>query len=186
MIGQLPKKLNIGGKDRAIRSDFRVAILIFQAFNDTELTDQEKAIVMIKCLYEDFDHILYEEYQEAAEKAVWYLDGGNTDDKKPLAKKVMDWEQDEQMIFSAVNKVAGYETRAIKYLHWWTFLGLFNEIGEGILSTVINIRHKKNRGRKLEKHEQEFYRENKQLIDLKTRYTAEEQAEIDYYNKILG
>lgn len=186
MIGQLPKKLNINGKDRAIRSDFRVAILIFQAYNDMELTDQEKAMVMIKCLYEDFDHILYEEYKEAAEKAVWFLDGGNTDDKKPLAKKVMDWEQDEQIIFSAVNKVAGYETRSTEYLHWWTFLGLFNEIGEGILSTVINIRHKKNRGKKLEKHEQEFYRENKQLIDLKTRYTAEEQAEIDYYNKILG
>jgi hypothetical protein len=186
MIGQLPKKLNINGIDRAIRSDYRVAIVIFQAFNDAEMTDQEKARTMIECLYENFESIPCEDYQEAAEKAVWYLDGGNTDDNKPLAKKVMDWEQDEQIIFSAVNKVAGYETRAVEYLHWWTFLGIFNEIGEGILSTVINIRHKKNRGKKLEKHEQEFYQNNKNLVELKTRYTAEEQEEIDYYNKILG
>ena len=51
MIGRLPKELNVNGIDRAIRSDFRVALLIFQAFNDPELSDQEKAWVMLDCLY---------------------------------------------------------------------------------------------------------------------------------------
>lgn len=185
MIGHLPKKLNINGIDRAIRSDFRVALLIFQACADPELSDEEKATVMVECLYED--EIPLKDYQEANEKASWFLDGGNSlDDKQGQAKKVMDWEQDEQIIFSAVNKVAGYETRVQEYIHWWTFLGFFNEIGEGLLSSVINIRQKKNKGKKLEKYEQEFYRENKSLIDIKQRYTAQEQAEIDYYNKLLG
>jgi hypothetical protein len=188
MIGRLPKELNINGTDRAIRSDFRVALLIFEAFNDPELSDQEKAIVMLDCLYEDLDSIPVEDYQAAHEQAVWFLDGGGSteDNSKQQAKKVLDWQQDEKIIFSAVNKVAGFETRAVDYMHWWTFLGYFNEIGEGLLTTVINIRQKKNKGKKLEKYEQEFYRENKSLIDIKTRYSEEEQAQKDYLNKLLN
>ena len=188
MIGRLPTTLNINGVDRVIRSDFRVALLIFQAFNDPELSEQEKARVMMECLYEDVDSIPFNDYQEAYDKAVWFLDGGTIeeDTKYRTSKKVIDWEQDEQMIFSAVNKVAGKETRAAEYIHWWTFLGYFNEIGEGLLSTVINIRQKKNKGKKLEKYEQEFYRENKSLIDIKTRLSAEEQAEKEYLERLLN
>ena len=187
MIGQLPRKLNVNGVDRAIRSDFRVALLIFQAYNDPELSDQEKARAMMECLYEDHEGISYENYQEAYDKAVWFLDGGTVDEdsKHQRAKKVMDWEQDEQMIFSAVNKVAGHETRAVEYLHWWTFLGFFNEIGEGLLSTVINIRQKKNKGKKLEKYEQEFYKENMSLIELKNKLPPSEQERRDKINKLL-
>jgi transcription initiation factor TFIIIB Brf1 subunit/transcription initiation factor TFIIB len=71
-------------------------------------------------------------------------------------------------------------------MHWWTFLGYFNEIGEGLLSTVISIRQKKNKGKNLEKYEQEFYRANKSLIDIKARLTPEEQAEKEYFEKILN
>ena len=188
MIGRLPKSLNVNGIDRAIRSDFRVALLIFQAFNDQELSEQEKAWVMLDCLYVDLENIPPEDYQSAHDQAVWFLDGGiqEGETKYRASKKVLDWEQDEQIIFSAVNKVAGKETRAVDYMHWWTFLGYFNEIGEGLLSTVINIRQKKNKGKRLEKHEQEFYRENKTLIDIKTRLTPEEQAEKEYFEKLLG
>jgi hypothetical protein len=189
MIGRLPTALNINGIDRAIRTDFRVALLIFQAYNDPELNDQEKARVMLECLYEDMWSIPATDHQEAHDKAIWFLDGGkyqDSDSKYQSSKKIIDWEQDEQMIFSAVNKVAGKETRAVEYIHWWTFLGYFNEVGEGLLSTVISIRQKKNKGKKLEKYEQEFYRENKALIDIKTRLSAEEQAEKEYLEKLLN
>lgn len=187
MIGYLPRELNINGTNRAIRSDFRNALLIFQAFSDLELSDQEKTITMLECLFEDLESIPQDDIQEALEKAKTYLDGGScsgNDSKHQQAKKVMDWEQDEQIIFSAINKVAGYETRSVEYLHWWTFLGFFNEIGEGLFTTVINIRQKKNKRKKLEKHEEEFYKDNRNLVDIKVRYTAEEQAEIDRLNKL--
>ena len=98
----------------------------------------------------------------------------------------MDWEQDEQIIFSAVNKVAGYETRAIEYLHWWTFLGFFNEIGEGLFSTVVSIRKKRNRGKKLDKTEDEFYKRNRDMINLKKRLSKKEQEELNEVNRLLG
>lgn len=188
MIGRLPTSLNINGIDRAIRTDFRVALLIFQAYADPELSEQEKQWVMLECLYEDIENIPFDDLEDAAVKAVWFLDGGmvHEDSNYNKSKKIIDWEQDEQIIFSAVNKVAGKETRAVDCLHWWTFLGYFNEIGEGLLSTVISIRQKKNKGKKLEKYEQEFYRENKSLIDIKTRLTQEEQAEKEYLEKLLN
>ena len=92
---------------------------------------------------------------------------------------MLDWEQDESIIFPAINKVAGAETRSQSYIHWWTFMGYFMEIEEGTFSMVLGIRQKKAKHKKLEKWEQEFYRNNKELCDLKKRYTEEEQAEID-------
>lgn len=181
MIGRLPTTLIIDEKEYKIRSDYRIALTIFEALEDVELNEKDKMRVMLELLYEEFPINI----EEALKKASWFLDGGKQYEEFNKTKKVMDWQQDESIIFSAVNKVAGFETREKEYIHWWTFLGYFSEIGEGLFSTIINIRQKKNKGKKLEKYEQDFYRNNKQLIDLKPRYTKEEQEEIDRLNAIL-
>lgn len=188
MIGRLPKSLKINEKEYSVRSDYRTALVIFQAYADPELSDTEKTLVMLQCLYENPEEIPRTDLEEAVRQAAWFLDGGQDmeTDRTVKAKKVMDWEQDEQMIFAAVNKVAGYEVREKEYLHWWTFLGYFNEIGEGLFSLVVSIRDKKNKGKPLEKYEKEFYQKNKGLIDLKTRYTKEELEEQEYWNRLLG
>lgn len=180
MIG-LPKELNIDGKDYPIRPNYNVALLIFEAFDNPELTNKEKIVVMLECLYVDVP----KNVDEAIQKAIWFLDGGKQYETYNCNKKMIDWVQDEQMIFSAVNKVAGYEIRERENVHWWTFLGFFNELEEGLFTTVINIRQKKANGKKLEKHEQEFYKVNKSLIDLRRKYSAEEENEICKLNTLL-
>lgn len=182
MIGVLPKSLEVDCKEYEINSDFRVALLIFQACNDNELNMQEKCRVCVECLYSDIP----ENFQKAYEKAVWFLDGGDMPKPEKSPKKMMDWEQDESIIFPALNKVAGYETREVDYLHWWSFLGLFNEVGEGLYSNVMSIRAKKTKGKKLDEWEKDFYKSHKNVIDLKVRYSAEEQEEIDYLNSLLN
>ena len=181
MIGSLPTALEIDGKEYDIRTDYRVVLTIFQAMNDPELTDEEKAMVI---LYSLFVEEVPENVQEALDKAGWFMDGGQS--FRSNEKRVMDWEQDEQMIFSAVNKVAGFETRTTEYIHWWTFLGFFNEIEEGLFSTVVHIRQKRNRGKKLDKTEEEFYKRNRELVNLKKRLSKKEQASLDEVNKLLG
>lgn len=178
MIGELPTELTVGGKKYAIRSDFRVALNIIQAMNDPDLTDSEKCFVCLKCLYADFESLPGENKQEAAEKAYWFIGGGDTP-KSEHDVKTFDWEQDESIIFPAINKAAGYETRAVKYLHWWSFLGLFGEIGEGLFSQVTYIRRKMAKGKKLDKWEKEFVREHKSLITLKTRMSEEDRRKED-------
>ena len=88
----------------------------------------------------------------------------------------MDWDQDADIIIPAINRVAGTgDVRAMPYLHWWTFLGYYMEIGESLFSNIVQIRQKKAKRKKLEKWEQEFYRENKKLIDIKAKLSEEEE-----------
>lgn len=184
MIGRLPVTLNVNGKELNIRTDFRDCLVILSAFNDTELTDYEKCTILIECLYRETVEIT--DLQEAFEKGVWFLDGGKETENDLSRPKLYDLEQDEQIIFSAINKVAGKEIRSLDYMHFWTFLGLFNEIGEGTFSTVVSIRDKKRKGKKLEKWEQEFYRHNKEMVDLKKKHTKNEEEELNEVRKLLG
>lgn len=187
MIGFLPRSLIISNVEYAINTDYRIALLIFEAFDDPDLSEREKTTVLINCLFEKPETIPFNNFQEALQKAAWFLDGGKIyEDKQQTSKKIISWSQDEQMVFAAINKVANCELRAIDYVHWWTFLGYFSEIGECLLNTVVSIRKKKNEGKKLDKTEREFYQKNKSLVDIKKKYSKTEQAERDRINAILG
>ena len=183
MIGDLPKTLLVGDKEYDIRTDYRVALRILDAYQDTELNEYEKAEVLIRCLFvEELENI--ENLEQAIKQAVWFLNGGNYDEPVNSAK-IMDWEQDEQMIFSAVNKVAGKEIRSEEYIHWWTFLGYMQEIDEGLFITVLNIRRKKATGKKLLDYEKEFYNKNSDIVKLKPKYTEKEKREKEELLKML-
>lgn len=174
MIGELPTSLHIAGMDFPIRTDFRVILRIFEAWNDPVLTDQEKCAVCLLNLYEHPERITPDIAEEAVRQAYRFCAAGQEPNDKPPVK-LFDWVQDERILFPAVNKAAGYETRALPYLHWWAFAGLLSEIGDGLFSTVLHIRAKRAEGKRLDKWEEEFARRNHGLIAL---YTDEEREEI--------
>lgn len=183
MIGELPTTLTVNGKEfEILNTDFRNALLILQAFNDTELTDQEKAFIMLDAMI-GIDNLEPSDYAEAQKQCCWYLDGGKQYKEHRQDTKLMDWEQDEQLIFSAVNHVANKELRTEKYVHWWTFLGFFNEIQDGLFSYVLMIREKKANGKKLTDSEKEYYKKHKDLIEFKKKETEEEK---EYKQDILS
>ena len=174
----LPSSLSIGGEDFSIRTDFRAILDILAAYSDPELKDDEKMLVCLSILYVDFEKIPQEHYEEAMKKAIEFIDMGQTPDDKP-SPRLMDWEHDAAVIIPEVNKNLGYEVRTSKETHWWTFLGAYMGIGDGLYSNIINIRQKRSKGKKLEKYEQEYYRENKKLIDLPAHLTEEQQKAAD-------
>ncbi len=183
MIGVLPKSLTVGGREYAINSDFRTILRIYEAFDDNELTPHEQAFVCLKNLFYDYDDIPEKDMQEAADKAYWFVGGGDMPQSEPEKTKVIDWKQDENILFPAINKTAGFEVRECEYLHWWTFLGFFGEIGEGLFSAVMNIRQKKAEGKPLESYEKDFYKKNKHLINIKTPEDIEAEDEL---NEVLA
>lgn len=184
MIGYLPKTLEIKGNNYPIRSDYRVALHILSAFNDPDVNEFNIVPIVLKCLYiNDIpEHLQLEAYN----KAIWYLNCGNNDETQTTNIKLYDWEQDEQIIFSAINKVAGKEIRELDYMHFWTFVGLFNEIGEGTFSTYVSIRNKKAHHKPLEKWEKDIYKKNRDSIVLKTKISEAKQAELDELTRIFG
>lgn len=192
MIGALPVSLEIGETEYPIRSDYRNVLQVFGALNDPELLPEEKWIVAIYLLFENFhcaeDVMTAAErgfpLEEAARAIIWFiLAGKNGRDSDELPS--YDWEQDEQMIFSAVNNVAKQETREAEYMHWWTFLGYFNEIREGIFSYVVEIREKLNHRKSLEKHEKEFLNKNRDLVILRKKLSREEQDAEDEFQALI-
>ena len=93
--------------------------------------------------------------------------------------RLIDWQRDAGLIVAGVNRAAGCEVRALPYLHWWSFLGWFAAMEPGALGTVVAIRDKLHRGRRLEGWELEYYRAHRDQIDLRPAPTAAERAERD-------
>lgn len=190
----LPTSLNVGGRNYKIRTDYRVILDILTAMNDPDIfepgmTEEEKqlerALTMLQIFYIDFDTMPPSDWKEASEKACEFIDCGIKDDGKQKPR-LIDWEQDAPVIVPAVNKVCGKDVRSVKYMHWWTFFGYYMEIGECTLSTIVSIRDKKRRGKKLEKWEQEFYRNNKKLVDLNTKKIERSEEEKEALRKLFG
>lgn len=184
MIFDLPTTVEFGGKAWEIRTDYREILTVLTAFDDPELDDREKAFVCLNNLYVDFEHIPQDEYQAAMDAILAFIDRGSDDkDKGP---RTMDWQQDAPILFPAVNHVAGYEVRSADYLHWWTFMGFFMEIKDSTYATVLSLRQKKKRGKKLEKYEQEFWRNNRNICELRQKETDEDKAKKAELTAILG
>ena len=180
MVWELPTTLEVGGIERNIRTDYRDILRILCAYEDPDLEKKEKVLVCLTVLYEDVKEIPPELYGEAIEKAKEFIDHGAS--KKEGTTRTMDWEQDAPLIIPAINKVAGREVRAER-LHWWTFLGYYMEIGESQFSTVVGIRQKLQKRKPLDKHEKEFYQQNKPVVDLKKKISEEE---LDALDELIG
>lgn len=181
---ELPTTVTINEKVYAIRNagDYRMVLDCFQVLNDVELSEEERVLSFLIIFYEDFSSvesvlsINEDEMSALIDKAFLFFNCGNDHSSGETNYKTIDWEQDAQLISSAVNNVAGKEIRAETYLHWWTFMGYFNAVGESALSTVVGIRSKIAKGKKLEKYEQEFKKENPQYFtwDMRTLKQKEE------------
>ena len=84
----------------------------------------------------------------------------------------MDWEQDYGLMIAPINRVIGREIRAMEYMHWWTFLAAYQEIGDCTFAQVVRIRYRLARGKTLDKSDREWYRKNRHLVDFKRKYTS--------------
>lgn len=172
----LPTSLEVDGELVKIDSDFRTALLVMQMYNDRALSLQSKNGLMLSMIYSVLDDngevvsTLPENVEEAANKAIWFLNigmeeqGGVESKSKP---RLIDYEKDSQHLFSAVNNVLSREVRSDDYMHWWTFYGFCQSIDDSsLMSNIINIRNKRASGKKLDQGELEFYKSNKDMIDI--------------------
>ncbi len=179
MIIDLPTSLTVDGESKPINTDFRDVITILNAINDIDVPEREKNVILLSNLYVD-DFTTFIDIDDAIKQAIWFIDWGKEYNSiNENSPRLMDWEQDYNLIISAVNnKLSITDVRNLKYMHWWTFLGYFSERGECQFSTVTGIRDKLNKGRKLEKYEREILRENREQIILKNKNNEEFENEL--------
>ena len=184
MIYDLPTSVEIGGASYEIRSDYRAVLDILTALSDPELSDSDHAEAILDIFYfsPTYLDMRQEDYDEAIRKFIRFVNCGSDEENGKKSPKLMDWEQDFPYIVAPVNRVLGLDVRAVPYdfgsntggLHWWTFMSAYQEIGDCLFAQIVGIRRKLARGKKLDKSEQEFYRNNRQLVDFKRKYTERE------------
>lgn len=167
----LPVSVDVNGTEYEILSDFRVILDIIEALSDPELSESDKAEAMLDIFYPGFSEMSAADYEEAVRRCAWFINGGEDHKKEKPGPKLMDWQQDFPLIVPPINRALGKEIRSVEYLHWWTFLAAYQEIGDCTFAQVVNIRRKKAKGKRLDKGEQEFYKNNRHLIDFRRKYT---------------
>ena len=80
--------------------------LPFVLLSDPELTGQEQSAVALEIFYPDIEAMPPEDYQEALDRLLWFLNGGDTPEDRKMPKLV-DWEQDFTYIVAPINRVTG-------------------------------------------------------------------------------
>ena len=180
---ELPKTAMIGDKIYPIHTDFREILDIFTWLQDETKPEFIRWHIALGLFYDG--QIPDENFAEAAGYFCRFINCGHTEETN-IGHQLLSWEQDAQDIVTDVNKVAGQEIRSLPYLHWWTFMGWFRSIGEGNLSTLLTVREKIRRGKKLEPHEKEYYLRNKNKVNSYKKYSASELAEQERLQKLLG
>jgi len=172
MMYDLPTSVMLD-KEYEIRSDYRAILDICRALVDPDCTNEEKAYILLDIFYPDFKDIPESQYEKAVRECFSFINMGAEDNGRKTPK-LMDWEQDFQYIVAPINRVIGQEIRALPYLHWWTFISAYYEIGDCTFAQIVRIRQEKAKGKKLDKFDAEWYKDHRDIVDIKNKYTEAE------------
>lgn len=182
---ELPVTITIKDNTYPIRNngDYRMVLDCFVVLQDLDLSTDERILAALIIFYADMESvedIFALSQDEVEQRTLAMYDFFNCGQDSVGAKtnhKLIDWEQDEQIIISAINKVANKELRAEPYVHWWTFMGYYLGIEEGAFATVVSIRDKIVKGKKLEKYERDFRNDNPHYFIWNHKTLEEQEAE---------
>ncbi len=175
MMYDLPRCVTVAGAEYTVETDYRAILDIFAVLSDPNLTNEEKGIGLLGIFYIDFRRMPEEHFAEAVRQCFWFINGGS-EEKQQKTAKLMDWEQDFPLLIAPINRVAGRELRAVEYLHWWSFLSYYYEIGDCYFAQIVRIRDLKAKGKLKDKADREFYSKNREVVDLKVRYSEAEES----------
>ena len=180
----LPVAAEIAGHSYGIATDYRDILEIIGILNDNSRPEIERRYIALGLFYDDLESLPPEDMQEAIEWMFSFIGGFDSYGQTCSNPSLISWEQDRPLILTAVNKEAGHDIRGDSYMHWLTFLSLFASIGESELATVVSIRDKQKRGKKLDDSEKLYYKRNRGKVDIHTKPTEKEQATFDKWTGI--
>jgi hypothetical protein len=162
LVDELPDSVEIDGREYLLNTDFRACLNVILAYEDVNLTDYEKQVILLTNLYP----AIPENIEKAFEKALKFMDGGETPKGEGTSRpRVYSWSKDSNMIFSAFKQTHGIDL-TVEKLHWWKFLALFMDLGaETAFSSIVNLRSRVKSG-KASKEEKAAARDMGELFEV--------------------
>lgn len=158
---KLPKSVLVNGAEIGINTDFRFSLKTILAFEDEELTMQEKIYILFMNLY---GYIPEENAQDYLDKAIWFINCGETF-KENVANqpRMYSFAKDNKYIYIAMKQSLNVN---FDNLHWWDFVNYFMAIDENsFFARILYLRKQKAKG-KLTKEEIRYWNENKDILEL--------------------
>lgn len=166
LTSPLPKKIKVNGTIYDIRYDYRTVINTLLAFEDNELSHEEKLYIMVKNIY--INEIPENDFEEACLKAIKFIDLGakNTNTSNNQDKRIYSFTKDGNYIFSGINSTHHIDLEKEPNLHWWKFMSMFMDMGTECMFGEITYYRKRKLEGKLTKEEKKVYEKIKDIIDL--------------------
>ena len=168
--------VTVSGTDYPIRTDFRVILEIFVMLDDPDLTDSDKTEALLRMFYAERPP----DAEAALQAFTDFVDPRHGSQSKKSSGRLIDWQQDFDLMVAPINHILGFECRASEYLHWRTFLSAYLEIPpESVFARVLRLREKLRTGKKLEKYERTWYNKNRDLVHLQPKFSKAEKKLIE-------
>lgn len=185
LLDKLPQYSKNGLK---LRTDFRESIKFELLMQDNNLDEQTKVIQALKLYYYDMSKI--DNLKEAIEDILWFYACGKkelkVDENKKVEKKnkqIYSYEFDDEHIYSAFMEQYKIDLNSIKYLHWWKFKALFNDLNDNIQFSKIMSYRAMDLSKIKDKDMKKQYRKLKTLYALPDM-RSEEEKESDFADEL--
>lgn len=175
LINKLPAKIKVGDEVIEINADFRNCLKIIIAYEDNDLTIQEKHLIMLKLLYKTMP----QDIEKAIIQGIKFLNCGEETINSKENERVYSFKKDAKYIYPAVSQASKVDLETVGFFHYWKFFYYFLDIPDNCtFSNIISFRQKKNKG-KLTKEEKKVYLESIEVLDLdyEPEETTEEESE---------
>jgi Bacteriophage Gp15 protein len=139
LVDAMPKEVIIDMRNYPVHYDFRSCLRTIMAFEDNDLTPQEKQSIMLFNLYPRIP----DNAEAACIQAAWFLNGGKEVDEDQditTSTRVYSFSKDAGYIFAAFRQTHGIDLQK-EDLHWWEFLALFMDLGsETMFCQLVSLR----------------------------------------------
>lgn len=178
LIDDLPTKIKVNDEIIEINANFRNCLKIILAYEDKDLTIQEKHYIMLRLLYKKIPN----DVEKGILQGIKFLNCGEENSNIKESKRVYSFQKDAKFIYSAVSQSSNIDLETVQFLHWWKFNYYFLDISNDCtFSNIINLRRKKN-NRKLTDEERKLYMDSLDILDLDYEEQRQESAFMKAFN----
>ena len=177
-----PEYAEINGKEYKIDTSYRTALRCFEIINDEEIPQTERSLAIVYLL---FDFLPDKDIDLFLEKAMIYLQCGESLEQQNSKKKDMDFSQDQKYINSSF--MSDYHIDLSKTdLHFWQYIELIQGLTENSsLSRIRNLRNYDLSEIKDEKTRKEIADAQKEValkeIKISKKITTKQKTNIDAF-----
>lgn len=186
LVDDLPASVTINGGTYELNTNFKDCLKIIVAFEDPELTQIEKQVIMLSILYKKMPS----DIEKAHKAAIEFLNCGDEFesgiDTNDGIGRLYSFEKDSKYIFSAILQTYGIDLEQTEYLHWWKFVNLFFDLNKNcFFNRLVYLRRQKKLG-KLTKDELQQYNNLGDIVELPEEKSTEEKEQISEFLRLLG